>query len=257
MPQNKRVCECALCFYKKNQLDNLVFDNDNVIEAIIRHFIFRLGSLVKSPKKIETFVMLFINLVDPAYIILNNDSSEKLKQSINIIYKDIMAGGHILQYSTNTSITKVMNKEAEYLKALIKSLDDQEQMIREKENMRQEQQVDKQEVELVEKVEEVKQPIVDQVAHITTVVIIEDLERIEPNKIEPNEIEPNEIESNEIEPNEIETELFEPHDQVENPILEVTKEDIAGINKKGIEIHEEDDDEDVKKDSYLNYCIIC
>ena len=54
MPKNKNTCDCELCLFKTFPLDNPIVNNtDKIVEAIISHFIIRLGSLVKSQKEIN------------------------------------------------------------------------------------------------------------------------------------------------------------------------------------------------------------
>ena len=118
MARNKSICDCELCLFKTFPLDNpLVNDTDKIVEAIIYHFIFRLGSLVKSPKELNSRVIRFITIINQSYI-LSND----MIKNINLIYKKLMGSGTCCKYSNNAPLNKLIKKEAIYLKTIISSM---------------------------------------------------------------------------------------------------------------------------------------
>jgi hypothetical protein len=118
MTKNKNTCDCELCLFKTFPLDNpLVNDSSKVIESIIYHFIFRLSNLVKSKKELKIQIIKFINMVNQPYL-----PFAPLDETINVIYKKIIDSGNYARFSTNTSLTKLMNKEATYLKLIISSM---------------------------------------------------------------------------------------------------------------------------------------
>jgi hypothetical protein len=123
MSRNKSICDCELCLFKTFPLDNpLVNDADKIVEAIIYHFIFRLGSLVKSPKELNSRVIRFITIINNSYI-LSND----MIKNINLIYKKLMGSGTCCKYSNNVPLNKLIKKEATYLKTIIGSMQEYEE----------------------------------------------------------------------------------------------------------------------------------
>jgi len=50
-----------------------------------------------------------------------------LDETINVIYKKIIDSGNYARFSTNTSLTKLMNKEATYLKLIISSMTEEKE----------------------------------------------------------------------------------------------------------------------------------
>ena len=123
MSRNKSICDCELCLFKTFPLDNpLVNDADKIVEAIIYHFIFRLGSLVKSPKELNSRVIRFITIINKSYI-LSND----MIKNINLIYKKLMGSGACCKYSNNAPLNKLIIKEATYLKTIIGSMQEYEE----------------------------------------------------------------------------------------------------------------------------------
>jgi|688.fasta_scaffold255311_3 hypothetical protein len=118
MTKNKNTCDCELCLFKTFPLDNpLANDSTKIIEAIIYHFIVRLSNLVKSKKELKLQITKFINMINQPYL-----PFAPLDETINIIYKKIIDSGNYARFSTNTSLTKLMNKEATYLKLIISSM---------------------------------------------------------------------------------------------------------------------------------------
>ena len=121
MPKNKNTCDCELCLFKTFPLDNPIVNNtDKIIEAIIHHFVIRLGTLVKSQKEINSYVIRFITMVNQSYISSNNTSD--LLKKIKLIYTNIMVSGICCKYSNNASMNKLIHKEASYLKTIISSM---------------------------------------------------------------------------------------------------------------------------------------
>ena len=117
MPRNKTTCDCEICLFKTFPLDNpLVNDTDKIVEAIIYHFIFRLGSLVRSPKELNSHIIRFISMINQSYIL----STDVIK-NINSIYT-LMGSGTCCKYSNNPSLNKLIKKEATYLKIIINSM---------------------------------------------------------------------------------------------------------------------------------------
>ena len=108
MTKNKNTCDCELCLYKTFPLDNpLANDSTKVVEAIIYHFIFRLGHLVKSKKELNSHVIKFITMVNQSYLPLSTD----IKETITTIYKKIIDSGQGCHFSTNVTLTKHIQKE--------------------------------------------------------------------------------------------------------------------------------------------------
>ena len=238
MTQNS--CDCELCLFKAGHkldthiLDTHILDKDThkLIEAIIHHFIFRLSSSVKYHKKMNTYIVLFLNMVKPDYVIDNDDSN--LKESISIIYKHIMAGGLIHQYSGNASINKLMNKEADYLKMIITAQEKQKiekiEKIEKLEQQELEQKLEQQKLEQQEleqqKMEKIEQheleQKIEQSEDITTVVVIDDIER-----------------------------TIEQLVDIENSMVDVTSVDVTRED-----VTNEDVIKEVETGSYLAYCVI-
>jgi hypothetical protein len=130
MNKNKNNCDCELCLYKTFPLDNpLLQDKDKIVEAIIYHFIFRLGNLVKSKKELNSHIIKFITMVNSSYLI----SSDQVIETINLLYKKIIDAGHGCRFSTNTTLTKHIQKETTYLQLIISSMDEKEVVIEKKE----------------------------------------------------------------------------------------------------------------------------
>lgn len=118
MSKNNNICECELCLFKTFPLDNpLVNDQNKIVEAIIYHFIFRLGNLVKSKKDLILHISKFIAMINLSYL-----PYDPLKKTINVFYKEIIDSGKGCHFSTNTTLTKHINKEAAYLKLIISSM---------------------------------------------------------------------------------------------------------------------------------------
>ena len=118
MPKNKPNCDCGLCLFKTFPLGNPIAKNtDKIIEAIIYHFIFRLGSLVRSAKEVNSYVIRFISMINQSYI-----SSNDIIKNIKLIYIKIMVSGTCCKYSNNSNINKLIQKEATYLKIIISSM---------------------------------------------------------------------------------------------------------------------------------------
>ena len=121
MPKNKPNCDCELCLFKTFPLGNPIAKNtDKIIEAIIYHFIFRLGSLVKSAKEVNSYVIRFISMINQSYL-TSNDTTQLIK-NIKLIYIKIMVSGTCCKYSNNSNINKLIQKEATYLKIIISSM---------------------------------------------------------------------------------------------------------------------------------------
>ena len=86
-----KSCDCELCLLKQISTTNNVLNNNiltdkhKIIESIIYHFIFRIGSLIKSKKEINTRVIDFINSINEEYN-LSNDST-KINTTINKYYQ--------------------------------------------------------------------------------------------------------------------------------------------------------------------------
>ena len=245
MTQNS--CNCELCLFKAGHLDTHILDTHildkdthildkdthildthKLIEAIIHHFIFRLSSSVKYHKKMNTYIVLFLNMVKPDYVIDNDDSN--LKESISIIYKHIMAGGLIHQYSGNASINKLMNKEADYLKMIITAQEKQKiekiekiEKLEQKMEKLEQQKLEQQKIEKLEqqKIEKIEDEL-EQSEDITTVVVIDDIERTTEQLVD-----------------------------IENSIVDVTREDVTRED-----VTNEDVIKDVETGSYLTYCVI-
>ena len=122
MNKNKNNCDCELCLYKTFPLDNpLLQDKDKIVEAIIYHFIFRLGNLVKSKKELNSHIIKFITMVNQSYLI----SSDQVIETINLLYKKIIDSGHGCRFSTNTTLTKHIQKETTYLQLIISSMNEE------------------------------------------------------------------------------------------------------------------------------------
>jgi len=118
MSKNNNICDCELCLFKTFPLDNpLVNDQHKIVEAIIYHFIFRLGNLVKSKKDLILHISKFIAMINHSYLPYTS-----IKETINVFYKQIIDSGKGCHFSTNTTLTKHINKEAVYLKLIISSM---------------------------------------------------------------------------------------------------------------------------------------
>jgi len=120
MPQKLINCDCELCILKTLTLDKRM-TTDKIVESILYHFIFRLGSLVKSKKELYTKAIKFIGLVNPSY--LSKNENNELNERIDLLYKNIIDFGKGCRTSTKTSFTKLIHKEATYLKIIINTLD--------------------------------------------------------------------------------------------------------------------------------------
>ena len=119
MSKNKNSCDCELCLFKTFPLDNPLVNNSNkIVESIIYHFIFRLGNLVKSRKELNLHVLKFIATINQSYL-----PYTPLKETIELLYKKIIGSGKGCHFSTNTTLTKLINKEAIYLKLIISSIE--------------------------------------------------------------------------------------------------------------------------------------
>ena len=120
MSKNKNSCDCELCLFKTFPLDNPLVNNSNkIVESIIYHFIFRLGNLVKSRKELNLHVLKFIATINQSYL-----PYTPLKETIELLYKKIIGSGKGCHFSTNTTLTKLINKEAIYLKLIISSMEE-------------------------------------------------------------------------------------------------------------------------------------
>jgi hypothetical protein len=123
MSKNNNICDCELCLFKTFPLDNpLVNDQHKIVEAIIYHFIFRLGNLVKSKKDLILHISKFIAMIHQSYL-----PYEPIKETINVFYKKIIDSGKGCHFSTNTTLTKHINKEAAYLKLIISSMTEEKE----------------------------------------------------------------------------------------------------------------------------------
>jgi hypothetical protein len=239
MTQNS--CNCELCLFKaghKLDKDTHILDKDThkLIEAIIHHFIFRLSSSVKHHKKMNTYIVLFIIMVNPDYVIDNDDS--KLKESISIIYKHIMAGGLIHQYSGNASINKLMNKEADYLKMIITAQEKQKiEKIEKIEKLEQKmEKLEQQKLEQQELEQKLEQKI-EQSEDITTVVVIDDIERTIEQLVD--------IENSMVDVT-----------SVDVTSVDVTSVDVTSVDVTSVDVTREDVIKEVETGSYLAYCVI-
>ena len=123
MIKNNNACDCELCLFKTFPLDNpLVNDQNKIVEAIVYHFIFRLGNLVKSKKDLILHISKFIAMINLAYL-----PYDPLKKTINVFYKEIIDSGKGCHFSTNTTLTKHINKEAAYLNLIISSMTEEQE----------------------------------------------------------------------------------------------------------------------------------
>ena len=121
MTKNKNTCDCELCLFKTFPLDNPLVNNSNkIVESIIYHFIFRLGNLVKSRNDLNLYVLKFIAMINKCYL-----PYTPLKETIELFHKKIINSGKGCHFSTNTSLTKLINKEATYLKLIISSMEEE------------------------------------------------------------------------------------------------------------------------------------
>ena len=86
MTKNKNTCDCELCLFKTFPLDNPLVNNSNkIVEAIIYHFIFRLGNLVKSRKDLNLYVLKFTAMINKSYL-----PYTPLKETIDLFHKKII-----------------------------------------------------------------------------------------------------------------------------------------------------------------------
>ena len=122
MKTTMKNCDCELCMFKTFPYNNpIVNDKKKIIEAIIHHYIVRLSSLVKSRKDLNSYIIKFIVTVNPSYL-KNSSDLDELKESINVMYKNLTDLGKCCRFSSNSSLTKLTHKEATYLKLIISSL---------------------------------------------------------------------------------------------------------------------------------------
>jgi hypothetical protein len=122
-----KSCDCDLCLIKQNSSTNNVLNNTNlnnnltdknkIIESIIYHFIFRVGSLIKSKKEINSRVIHFINSINQEYN-LSNDSTN-INATINNIHKSVTDSGRFARYPLHISLNTIIDKELNYLKKII------------------------------------------------------------------------------------------------------------------------------------------
>ena len=177
MPKNQNNCDCELCIHKTLALDTTHLTKDKIIEAILYHFIFRLGNLVKSKKELNSQAIKFVGLIDQSYL---TSSSLDLNQTINLLYKKIIDFGKGCSNSTATSFTKLMHKEVTYLKLIIHSIEDNKEVEKEV--------VEKEVVEVVEKhvIEDIKTLQTDVVEDIAKVEkdLVEDVKTLQKDVVE-------------------------------------------------------------------------
>ena len=182
MPKNTNSCDCELCLYKTFPLDNpLVNDQNKIVEAIVYHFIFRLGNLVKSKKELNSHIVKFITTVNHHYLTSSDDSS-KLKETIYLIDKKIADSGKGCHFSTNTTLNKHIQKEATYLKLIISSMEDDavKEQVEEIEQFEPVEPVVETVVEQVVEVEQVAEQVVEQVVEqVLKDQILEEVEQLE------------------------------------------------------------------------------
>jgi hypothetical protein len=118
-------CDCEICLYKTTALDTpLVSDEKKIINAIIYHYIVRLSSLVKTRKDLNSYIIKFIVTINPSYL-ENCNNIDKLKETINVTYKSLTDLGKCCRFSSNASLTKLTHKEANYLKLIINSMEEE------------------------------------------------------------------------------------------------------------------------------------
>jgi methyl-accepting chemotaxis protein len=100
-----------------SNLNNNLTDKNKIIESIIYHFIFRIGSLIKSKKEINSRAIHFINSINQEYN-LSNDSTN-INATINNIHKSVTDSGRFARYPLHISLNTIIDKEINYLKKII------------------------------------------------------------------------------------------------------------------------------------------
>jgi hypothetical protein len=132
MKTNNKNCDCELCLFKTFPYNNpLANDKKKIIEAIVYHYIVRLSSLVKSRKDLNSYIIKFIITINQSYL-ENSTETAELKESINVMYKNLTDLGKCCRFSSNSSLTKLTHKEATYLKLIISALEEGEENDKEK-----------------------------------------------------------------------------------------------------------------------------
>jgi len=122
MKTANKNCDCELCLFKTFPYNNpLANDKKKIIEAIVYHYIVKLSSLVKSRKDLNSYIIKFIVTINQSYLENSNETAE-LKESINVMYKNLTDLGKCCRFSSNSSLTKLTHKEATYLKLIISAL---------------------------------------------------------------------------------------------------------------------------------------
>ena len=132
MKTANKNCDCELCLYKTFSIDNpLVNDKKKIVEAIVYHYIVRLSSLVKTRKDLNSYIIKFIMTINQSYL-ENSTETAELKESINVMYKNLTDLGKCCRFSSNSSLTKLTHKEATYLKLILSSMPEE---VKEKEEV--------------------------------------------------------------------------------------------------------------------------
>ena len=187
MSKNKNSCDCELCLFKTFPLDNPLVNNSNkIVESIIYHFIFRLGNLVKSRNDLNLYVLKFIAMINKCYL-----PYTPLKETIELFHKKIINSGKGCHFSTNTSLTKLINKEATYLKLIISSMEEEVKVEEVKEEEVKEEEVKAEEVKPEEvKPEDVKEEEVKG-------------EEVKGEEVKVEEVKEKEVKGEEVKPEEV------------------------------------------------------
>ena len=176
MKTTMKNCDCELCLFKTFTYNNpLANDNKKIIEAIVYHYIVRLSSLVKTRKDLNSYIIKFIMTINQSYLEKSTETAE-LKESINIMYKNLTDSGKCCRFSSNSSLTKLTHKEATYLKLIISSLGEGEEE-REEENKKEKKK------EVISPIEIIVDEVTDVINDVKTIVndvqtVIEDVKTL-------------------------------------------------------------------------------
>lgn len=227
MPKKQNNCDCELCIHKTLALDTTHLTKDKIIEAILYHFIFRLGNLVKSKKELNSQAIKFVGLIDQSYL---TSSSLDLNQTINLLYKKIIDFGKGCSNSTATSFTKLMHKEVTYLKLIIHSIEDNKEVVVEKEVV---------EKEVVEDISKVEKEVVEDIKTLQTDVV-EDIAKVEKDLVEDIKT--------------LQTDVVEDIKILQKDMVEGMKEIMVSLIEENIVVDKKEVPD--ASGSYYSYCVI-
>jgi hypothetical protein len=213
-----KACDCDLCQFKLNPtIINVLSDKNKILESLIYHFIFRIGSLIKSKKEINSRAIHFISAINQDYDF--SSDSTKINDKINTIHKNITDSDRFSRYPPHISLSTIIDKELNYLKKIMNinlTINNQPVLstITEK---------------IIEKVEEKVEEKINEVIEKVQVKVEENIEEKVEEKI--NEI------------------IEKVEEKVEEKIDEKIDEKVDEVIEKV--------EEKVKDNNYLSYCVIC